>query len=398
MSGIELPIPPSDHQSTPDEALRVNMWRYLLRLKIQDMQDEIDAIEVEAAIPTPVDAAWGFYGNVYPLRTAPKATSDCNGMLAWCLESDTPVLAFCTSTSYDKVYLLERSYDRWDFARAGSATLSGAASVTVSGPGGICYVPLTGASGTGSRRGKFWVGNDANDTITTIDPHNSYATSSFTLGAAETGVTYLRYDAEHDRVFAITAGGTRIVDLDPTDGSNDVQSTGWTGLTHIAPMGTKLWLTKSTGAAGTQLQYLTLANIAAAATSTGIVAPGGTGAFSGIVPLPEIDRVAVIEGSGVNWVLFVDGTAATLESSLNSGVNLWNWDRAWIPDHRVLVLGGVTYAIAVDVITGATSSRIAASALPNAGGNNVSISFYIPEYKEVIVYLDEWLVFPTPTL
>lgn len=396
MSGIELPIPPSDHQSTPDEALRVNMWRYLLRLKIQDMQDEIDAIEVEAAIPTPVDAAWGFYGNVYPLRTAPKATSDCNGMLAWCLESDTPVLAFCTSTSYDKVYLLERSYDRWDFARAGSATLSGAASVTVSGPGGICYVPLTGASGTGSRRGKFWVGNDANDTITTIDPHNSYATSTFTIGASETGVTYLHYDAENDRVFAITAGATRIVNLDPTDGSNDAQSTGWTALTHITTMGTKLWLTKTSGAAGTQLQYHSVSSIGTAATSSGISPPSA--GFSSVTPLPEIDRIAVLEGGGSNNVLFVDATAVTLESTLNCGVNLWNWNRAWIPDHRVLVLGGVTYAIAVDVITGATSSRIAASALPNAGGNNVSISFYIPEYKEVIVYLDEWLVFPTPTL
>lgn len=372
MARLDIPTPPD----APDEETR--RWRYGIHHILSSHDFQIEEVEAAAAVEAlPSSRTWpGFSGAAYPVLYSGRAA---NSWVAWELQTDTPYLLW-VSTSADRVIVCDRIYDRWRIMPSASTPFAGIKEITITDPVAICWVPYTGADTT---RGKFWVSSSASDAITTIDPYNSFATATFALGASESNVSFLEYDATNDRVWAITGGGTRICEIDPADGSNDAQSTGWTGLTWLAPAGAgKLWLSKTSGLVTERLQYLDPSDITVAATNPGITVSTGV---QSITYCSGIDQVFWINSGGDQRVGLADNSADT-GVELNTGYNHWGRPAGWIEEVRTIALGGQGTMLALDAYTGAIVHAGYVENFRTSG--SVHSMRYIPEYKEILCFSD----------
>lgn len=383
MGRILVPYPPPA-EPPQDQAhpQKINYWREKVALALRYILKQIDGIRAILALPT--TRTWpGFQGAPYPLL---RSNRDGNGWLAWTLET-TPYLLWVTTS--DSVVICERLFDRWRIKAASDDPWAGIHEVSVTDPLAIIYVP----QGAGDHRGKFWVSSSTSDTITTIDPFNNFATDTFALGASESNVTYLTYDADNDRVFAITGGATRICSIDPSDGSNDGQSTGWTGLTALAPTPSKLWLSQTSGTNTDKLQYLDPTDVTIAATNPGVNC--SSGGCVNIDFCAGIDQLVALRGGGNIEVYLVDNAADTLVAhSLDAGQ--FGGRTAYIHELRCIVFGGQSTVIATDAYSCAT--MFAAPIGNFLSGGSMTWSHYIPEYKEMVATVDGVLcpwVFPS---
>lgn len=357
----------------PSGDYRFDKW---LERLVQNVNDG----RASTAAVTPALASsrtWpGFNGSNYPLLYSGRAA---NSWVAWETQTTTPYLIWVCNSS-NRVIVCDRVFDRWRIMPSASTPFAGIKEITITSPVAICWVPYTGS---GTTRGKFWVSSSGSDTITTIDPYNSFATATFTLGASESNVTWLGYDSTNDRVWAITGGGTRICSLDPADGSNDAQSTGWTGLTCLAPAGaSKLWLSKTSGLVTERLQYLLPSNISAAATNPGITVSAGVYSIN---YCSGVNQVFWINSAGDQRVGFADNVADT-GVELSTGYNHWGVPAAWIEETRTIVVGGQGTLIALDAYTGAVTSLGYCESFRTSG--SVHSARYISEYKEVLIFSD----------
>lgn len=375
-----VPQPPLDASEA------VNLWRKGVE---NLLSGQLTAIQTLLAPPT--SATWpGFQSNYYRLTTGPKTVRAPYGTApAWCTEGTaTPSLVWVDNTN-DRLVIFERLYDRWRAKAAGSTYFGGHSEITITDPHSVVYVP----QGTGTHRGKYWVSSTASDTITTVDPHASFATSTFSLGAAESNVHRLFYDSDNDKVWAITANGTRICQIDPGDGSNDAQSTGWTNLKCLAPADTKIWLTKTSGLVTERIQYLDPSTLAA--TNPGITVSAG--GCAGIKYLSDLAKVFVHDGNGDQTMRVIDNATATQDATLALGVNIDGDDpKAWIAELRSVVVGGNVWWYSIDILTGAMTSMGPAAVL--GSGNQLNSVSYIEDYKEVIGITSgpDCICWPTP--
>lgn len=386
-----------------DPPKNIEDWRHGVENALLQLNERLPLLVEEVDTVTSVSTSPGFNNFHYALDCRPFATRTVDYGVAWCLETDTYYLAV-NCYNNDRTCIYERRGARWVPLASGTPTLSGNTEVTITDPMDVIYVP----AGTGTHRGKFWVCSSASDTITTIDPHNSFATATFTLGVAETNVKQLVYDADNDKVWAVTAagatvttpfGGTRIIRINPSDGTNEAQATpGGGAITSIVPTASKIWYSKTSGLATERVQYLnpsTLAN-----TNPGIAV--GAASVDGLALCSEIDRLAVIEGAGGNTVRFWNITNDTEESSINTGVAHYCYRAAYVHADRALWIGGVTTPIVLDVVAGCALSRTPATALGSGSGTGFWDSYYIPELNDLIFkealaggVLNYWWVYPS---
>lgn len=382
---IKLPGPPPTAHSTD-----MDYWLESLVTSLQSFQ-----ITVDPFTPQPSSMAWpGFLGAPYTLESNPFSNSGPNGWIAWCLETNPYSMLIGMGSADDKVMCVTRIFDRWKPVPASSGTtFAGPKFITITNPGPIIFVPTTGASGTGAARGKFWVFSSTTDTITLVTP-GTWATSTVSMGAGYANVTRAYYCPTLDAVYIICGNKTIITQLDPTDGSNIADNTGWTTANDIGLLGTKLWVTRDTAGGNDNVFYIDTTSFATAATniSYATLNPG----FKNITICAALDRVGLIEGYGGNKIHFLNATSNAYEAQLDIGINHYEWGSCYIPDLQVLVWGGVTYIGAFDVVTGCFMYYINTDRLPHSP-SGLSWSYYIPETKDVfITHANGWICCPTP--
>lgn len=359
-----------------------NGHSFFNRTKALNQHDSIRIKFPEAAAASTTGVIRGLTRS-YKITTSPAVAT---GMAQWCgfdaCFETTPYCMAMASSGQSKVLIAERITGRWKVKPATETPGAGAYGVSHSNPvitgGGVVYVPLTAG---GTHCGKFWCTNTGNTNITTIDPHNGFATATFSIGYGS--VRGMQFDSHRNVVWALYNAGApyQVLQIDMEGTVTDTDIYGGIGQ-WIAVHPDKIYI----GAAGGgyklfEMDPSDMSQVDLAPTVT-------AGYVHQLMYVSDLDILVCGEGDGNNDLFYYNCSDDTVIAQTTVSGGLAYGSMGWVPELKAIVLGAS--ASGNNIIDIYSSANIAVDTA------HMVFPRYFPETDEAIGHDNstELLVYP----